>query len=172
MQAIHFSDYRKDIDMTSEKKNEYTLRITQANKARLIVILYEISIDYLNEAIVAAANDDIESMSTSAYNAYRCVEEMQNNLHYEYELAKVLNRMYVAMKKKLRDAYISKDSTGLVDVLTELEKLRNSYDKIADTDTSGPVMIHTQTVLAGMTYSKDRILDDLTNECSNRGFRV
>ena len=105
--------------MTSEKKNEYTLRITQANKARLIVILYEISIDYLNEAIVAAANDDIEAMSTAAYNAYRCVEEMQNNLHYEYELAKVLNRMYVAMKKKLRDAYISKDSTGLVDVLTD-----------------------------------------------------
>ncbi len=157
--------------MTSEKKNEYTLRITQANKAGLIVILYEIAIEYVNEAIEAGTTD-IESMKTAAMNAARCIEEMQNNLHYEYELAKVLNRMYVNMKNTLRAAYVSGDVSGLDGVAVELNKLRCSYEKIADTDTSGPVMIHTQTVLAGMTYSKDRVLNSLTNECSNRGYRV
>ena len=76
------------------------------------------------------------------------------------------------MKNTLRAAYISGETEGLKDVLDKLKRLKDSYDKIADTDKSGPVMVHTQSVLTGMTYSKDRILDDLTNECSNRGFRV
>lgn len=36
--------------MTKELKQEYTLRITQANKTQLAVILYEMTITYLEEA--------------------------------------------------------------------------------------------------------------------------
>ncbi len=158
--------------MTSEKKSEYTLRITQANRAELIVILYEITIDYVEEAIAAASADDIGSVSFSTANAMRCIEEMQNNLHFEYDLAKSLNRLYVYMKNKLRAAYISGETEGLNEVLDKLKKLRDSYEKIASTDKSGPVMIHTQTVLTGMTYSKDKVLDELTNETAGRGYRV
>ncbi len=158
--------------MTSEKKNEYTLRISQANRAELIVILYEITIDYVEEAIAAASAGDVGSVSFSTANAMRCIEEMQNNLHFEYELARSLNRLYTYMKNKLRAAYISRETEGLAEVLDKLKKLKESYEKIAPTDTSGPVMVHTQTVLTGMTYSKDKVLDELTNEASGRGFRV
>ncbi len=158
--------------MTKEKKSEYTLRISQANRAELIVILYEITIDYVEEAIAAASADDIGSVSFSTANAIRCIEEMQNNLHFEYDLAKSLNRLYTYMKNKLRAAYISGETEVLSDVLDKLKKLRDSYDKIAATDKSGPVMIHTQKVLSGMTYSKDKVLDDLTNETAGRGYRV
>ncbi len=158
--------------MTSEKKNEYTLRISQANKTGLIVILYEIAIDYVDEAIAAASAGDNGAMSLAAYRAMHCVEEMQNNLHFEYELAKSLNKLYLYMKKQLRNASISGDASGLNEVKKELTGLHKAYLEIADTDKSAPVMIHTQKVLAGMTYSKDRVLDDLTNEAAGRGFRV
>ncbi len=158
--------------MTKEKKSEYTLRISQANKTGLIVILYEITIDYVEESIAAASAGDNGAMRLSAENASRCVEEMQNNLHFEYELAKTLKQLYLYMKKQLRAAYISDDVSGLEDVLIKLKGLRDSYMKIADTDTSGPVMENTQKVLTGMTYSKTRVLNELTNECGNRGFRV
>ncbi len=158
--------------MTKEKKNGYTLRITQANRAELIVILYEITIDYVEEAIAAASADNIGSVSFSTANAIRCIEEMQQNLHFEYDLAKSLNRLYTYMKNKLRAAYISGETEGLGDVLKKLKKLKDSYEKIAPTDTSGPVMIHTQTVLSGMTYSKDKVLDELTNDTAGRGYRV
>lgn len=158
--------------MTNEKKSEYTLRISQANRAELIVILYEITIDYVDEAIAAASAGDKSAMSLAAYRAMHCVEEMQNNLHFEYELAKSLNKLYLYMKKQLRNACISDDTSGLSEVKKELIGLCNAYSKIADTDKSDPVMVHTQKVLAGMTYSKDRVLDDLTNEAAGRGFRV
>ncbi len=35
--------------MTDEKKQAYTVRITQANPTQLCVILYEILLDYLGE---------------------------------------------------------------------------------------------------------------------------
>ena len=37
--------------MTQERKQEFTLKITQANKTQMITILYEITIDYLEEAM-------------------------------------------------------------------------------------------------------------------------
>jgi len=36
--------------MTKELKQEYTLRISRANKSELVVILYEMLIDYIDEA--------------------------------------------------------------------------------------------------------------------------
>ena len=37
--------------MTDEKKKEYTLRISQAGDAALTIILYEITMDYLQDAL-------------------------------------------------------------------------------------------------------------------------
>ena len=45
--------------MEKEKKRDYQLRISQANKAELIVILYEIALDYLDEAVDSHKNRDI-----------------------------------------------------------------------------------------------------------------
>ena len=41
--------------MTLEKKQEYTLKITQANKTQMITIIYEMVMDYLNDTIDALA---------------------------------------------------------------------------------------------------------------------
>lgn len=44
--------------MTKELKQEFTLRITQANKTQLITILYEMVLLYLEEAKAAIDADD------------------------------------------------------------------------------------------------------------------
>ena len=44
--------------MTKELKQEYTLRITQANKTQLITILYEMALLYVGEAEDALATGD------------------------------------------------------------------------------------------------------------------
>ena len=40
--------------MTDEKKQQYTLKISQASRTQLVVILYEMTLDYLKEAEDAA----------------------------------------------------------------------------------------------------------------------
>ena len=44
--------------MTSECKQQFTLRIAQANSTELIVILYEMLLCYLDEAEEAAESGD------------------------------------------------------------------------------------------------------------------
>ena len=38
--------------MTDEKKQQYTLKISQASRTQLVVILYEMTLDYLKEAVM------------------------------------------------------------------------------------------------------------------------
>ena len=44
--------------MTKELKQEYTLKITQANKTQLVVILYEMLLTYLEDAVSAHEKND------------------------------------------------------------------------------------------------------------------
>lgn len=158
--------------MTKEKKSEYTLRISQANQVQLIVILYEMTITYIEDAIKAHELSDKDTMEINLKRAISCIEEMQSNLHYEYELAKKLKQIYLYMKKQLRDAYISGNITEVDSVLKQLSSLKDAYKSIEREDNSKPVMVHTQAVITGMTYNKTRALDSLTTECESRGYRV
>ncbi|MDE7014993.1 MAG: flagellar protein FliS, partial [Kineothrix sp.] len=50
--------------------------------------------------------------------------------------------------------------------------LHKAYEKLGDMDTSGPVMDNVQTVYAGLTYGKNNLIENLTDQGLNRGFRV
>ena len=158
--------------MDKEKKRDYQLRITQANKAELIVILYEIALDYLDEALDEHKKGNINDFKDNLKKLRDCIEEMVNNLHFEYDLAKKLKEIYLYMKKVIREDIISGNTDNLDTVKRELQSLHDSYNQIKGTDKSSPIMSNTQAVLTGMTYSKNKVLNDLTQDCTNRGFRV
>ncbi len=166
--------------MTKEKKNEFTLRISQANKSELIIILYEMTICYIEDVVNLSHTSDTGVANVSNNTEFQiavkratgCIEEMQANLHYEYELAKNLKQIYLYMKKQLRMAGLTGDVSALDTVIRELTSLKEAYESIKDCDTSASVMSHTQTVVTGMTYDKNSILDSLTTEYTGRGYRV
>ena len=47
--------------MTDEAKKEFTLRISQANKSQMVVIIYEILLEHLQDAQAAVLAGDKES---------------------------------------------------------------------------------------------------------------
>lgn len=158
--------------MTAEQKKEFTRKISQANATELIVILYDIALVYVNESIRLMEEDNMAEAKIQADFAKRCIEEMIANLHFEYDLATVLHRIYLSMKKSLRDGVLEKNKEPLISVKNNLVTLRNAYDQIASQDTSAPVMGHAQTVVAGLTYGKHSLNESLAQESSSRGFRV
>ena len=158
--------------MTRELKQEYTLRITQANQTQLIIILYDITITYLNDALTAWNIRDMDEYRHQLLLAKKCIEEMINNLHFEYTLAKNLQMLYLSMKKTLREASLNQTKEPVESVINNLTKLKQAYETISFQDNSKPVMEHTQSVVAGLTYGKNSLSEDLSDESSNRGFRV
>lgn len=158
--------------MTAEQKKEFTRKITQANSAQLIVILYDIALVYVNDAITFMEKGDMANARIQADFAKKSIEEMIHNLHFEYELATVLHQLYLSMKKSLRDGILDNKKELLISVKNNLQKLRDAYDSIVSADESAPVMSHTQGVVAGLTYGRNSLNENLTDAGSDRGFRV
>lgn len=158
--------------MTADQKKEFTRKISQANSSELIVILYDIALVYVKESIRFMEEDNMQDAKIQADFAKRCIEEMIENLHFEYDLATVLHRIYLSMKKSLREGILEKKTESLISVRNNLLSLRNSYAQIVPQDKSAPVMGHAQTVVAGLTYGKHSLNESLAQESSSRGFRV
>lgn len=158
--------------MTKELKQEYTLRITQANKTQLITILYDMTLLYLTEAREALDEDRKEDFKMAIRKIQGCVGELVDSLHTEYDLAKQLFQLYRYAYRELAKASVHYSQENLDHVVSVIEKLRDAYAQIEGQDTSGPVMGNTQTVYAGLTYGRSELNESITGAESNRGFCV
>lgn len=155
--------------MTDEAKKNFTMRITQANKSGLIVILYEMYLTYLEDAFAAEA--DRMEFREAIRKARGCINELMNSLDFEYEISYQLLRLYVYVNKQMAAADVRGSDAPLVECRKIMSRLAEAYREISKEDNSGPVMEHAQTVYAGLTYGKGKLTESLVHE-GNRGFLV
>lgn len=158
--------------MTKELKQDYTLRITQANKTQLITILYEMILIYLDEAKDALEADEKSEYKNAIRKIRGCMNELTDSLHLEYEVAQNLLQLYLYVNKELVHASIHYDKESLAHVEKVIGPLKEAYSKLEMHDTSGPVMANTQTVYAGLTYGRNTLTENITDPSTNRGFFV
>lgn len=155
--------------MTDEVKRDFTMRITQANKSGLIVILYEMYLTYLEEAI--KAEHDRAAFREGIRKARGCINELMNSLDFHYELSYNLLQLYVYVNKEMAGADVHKDAGPLKNCRKIMTRLMEVYQEVSRTDTSAPVMENTQAIYAGLTYGKGELTESLVNQGS-RGFFV
>ena len=86
--------------MNDELKQQYKLRITSANKTQLVVILYEMFLQYMEEAKEAHEKEDVKAFKDAIRYARGCVKELMQSLNFEYEPAKELMQLYVYVNKE------------------------------------------------------------------------
>lgn len=158
--------------MTREHKQQFTLRITQANKTELIVILYEIVLGYTEDAEVALEAGNITEFREALRKVRSCFGELIASLNLDYELAARLLSLYLYCNRELIKADARKEKEPLMHIRSVVSKLLEAYRELAGQDTSGPVMQNSQTVYAGLTYGKNSLSENLADQGANRGFRA
>lgn len=158
--------------MTKELKQEYTLRITQANKTQLITILYEMALQYVDEASEALAAGDRSAFKNAVRRIQGCMCELMDSLHLEYEVAQNLLQLYLYVNREVAKAALYNNGENLEHVRPVLENLAAAYKKIEGEDMTGPVMGNAQTVYAGLTYGRDNLMENAADPAANRGFSV
>ena len=158
--------------MKKEKKQDFTLRITRANKSQMIVILYDMVLVYLEDSLEAFEKKDYKEYRWNIERAEDCLDELLNSLHMEYEIAGILRGLYFFYKRELTTAAIQEKQEKILPVMQMIRELKESYEQIASQDTSAPIMQNTQEVYAGLTYGKDSLNVNLTDQGTNRGFCV
>ena len=158
--------------MTTELKQEYTLRITQANKTQLITILYEMVLLYIDEAENALDAGNKMEFRSAIRKIRGCMDELMESLNFEYELAQNFLQLYVYVSRELVKASSHYEKENLEHVRLVVGQLHKAYEQIQNLDTSGPVMGNTQTVYAGLTYGRNTLTENIADPGANRGFRV
>lgn len=155
--------------MTKERIQQFTLRVTQANSTDLVVILYEMLLDYIGEA--AAAQGDGVALAEAVRKSRNVLNELLESLDMRYEPAADLRKLYFYCLRKLVHAQSGKEG-ALDDIRKVIIPLRDAYAQIADSNKGGPVMGNSQTVYAGLTYGRNDLTENMADQGANRGMRV
>lgn len=159
--------------MTKEAKQQFTLRITQANPTEMVVILYDMALMFLEEAEETFKPEDLTGYKEGVRKVRGCINELIQSLHMEYEPAPKLLKLYLFCIRRLAYAESRKEPEVLKEIRSVLSKLRDAYAKIADQNPAAPVMSNSQIVYSGLTYGKGAALaEDVTCDDVNRGMLV
>lgn len=158
--------------MKSEKKQELTRRITQANKTEMIGILYEMVLCYLEDAVEAHGRQERTEYREAIRKTRNCFRELLSSLNLEQELAAHLLQLYLYCNRELALADVKNDAAYLEHVERVVSRLREAYVQLAGQDDSGPVMQNSQTVYAGLTYGRGELTENMADQGVNRGFLV
>ncbi|MCL2717858.1 MAG: flagellar protein FliS [Lachnospiraceae bacterium] len=157
--------------MSNEKKQEYTLKITRANKTQLIVILYEMALTYMAEAEEAYEANNRKEFRQAISRTRGCINELMASLHFEYEIAICILQLYMFVNRELAKAEVRMDITHVDNSVKIIRELLIAYRELSLKDDSLPVMKNAQIIYSGLTYDRKDVLDSLSHS-TNRGFRV
>ena len=157
--------------MTNDKKQTYTLRISSANRTELVEILYEMLLDYVEDATKAIIEDNRNDIREAIRKCRGCLRELTDSVNEQNELCGNFLSLYAYVNKELTFAEIKKDNTRLENVRTVILPLKTTYEELSKQDESESIMSNTQKVVAGYTYSKNNINETLADQ-NNRGFYV
>ncbi len=158
--------------MTKECKQQFTLRISQANSTELVVILYEMLLCYLDEAEEALKTEDAQGLKEAARKARGCLNELLASLHMEYEPAPNLKKLYMFCLRRLANAEIKKDASAPGEIRRIVKPLHDAYRQIAAQNKQGPVMNNSQAVYAGLTYGRNTLTENMADQGANRGMLI
>lgn len=141
--------------MTGEQKKQFTARISQANKTQLVVILYDMTLCYLQDTKTALEQSDDLALEQSLERVRGCINELMLSLHTQYEVARNVMSLYLFCLKCLVKVQRNQDKELLARVQSILERLGRAYEESVKGDASGPEMTGIQNVYEGLTYGKN-----------------
>ena len=156
--------------MTSEKKQEFTRKITAANRAQLITVIYEIILTSLEEAGEALTAGHDEQYEQALRRARKCLDHLLSALDMQYELSLTLQNMYLICKKKLMLAQAGHDEKQLHETAGMITRLHDAWKQIEVLDHSEAGFDNAQTVYAGLTYGRGTLNESISDPAANRGF--
>ncbi len=158
--------------MTKETKQDFTLRITQANSTELIVILYDMILCYIQEGEEAYEANDRAAFREAIRKIRGCINELLYSLNMEYEIASNLLQLYLFCIRRLALAELRNKVELLGEIERIISKLRIAYNEIADQNNETAIMQNSQTVYAGLTYGRKTLTENMPEEGANRGFLI
>lgn len=147
--------------MTKKEINEFSLRIAESSKTELIVITYDIILNYIETAQKAYQDDNLDDVVFNLQKAKQFVNNLSSCLDFRYSIAQELMRLYIYVNNCLLKDIVKRVPQSAENVKGIINKLRDSYHKISPLDKSGRVMKNSEQVYLGYTYGRTSTLNEV-----------
>lgn len=157
--------------MDKEKTN-WSAKIVNATPAQLVLIIYEIIFESIDESIENLNQKDFKKFEHSLERARNLLGELIHDLKMQSDIEYDFLSLYMFINKLLIQGYCKRDE----ELLNRAKKiLTNLYDGLKETEKQVPkdekVIRNAQQVYAGLTYGRG-ILNESINQDLNRGFKA
>lgn len=131
--------------------------VQNASSVGLIIILYDLLIDDLRQAISAIEKRDIEARSKAIKHGFLVLQQLEGSLDKENgaEAAKYLAKFYAAMRCRIFEAHTKASPEILNEQVLRLLDLRQAWQQL---DPSNPA------TLKGSAASKSPVSAGVVNE--------
>ena len=146
--------------MTDEQMNVYKMRITQAGIGEMTLIMLEMEMQWIEEALEAYDKQDIETFVKCVDKAQSVQVELMNILNMENQVAVDVYSVFAFINKELIRAKIKREPLDLERCIKLLERYHKSFVVVAKTDKGGPVMKQSEKIYAGLTYGSGGLVEN------------
>ena len=139
--------------MTSEKKQEYTRRIIEANPTGIIALTYEIARGYYEDALVAFKAGDRDTYRLEISRGNKCIEQLIMALDPKHAVSIHLLRIYNYILGCARRASFRYDTSELDEPMEILARIGGTFEEIAPQDKRSAGVQGGEEVYDGLTYN-------------------
>lgn len=152
-------------------KEDYVARIASATPLQLVIINYEIILDYLHAAEESINDDKAFNFAVSKARAF--LGELRASLDMQYDISKNLMSLYIYTDKQMAYYMINKKDIHLQETKKVLNGLLEGWKAIEnDEKDKTPLMENAQQLYAGLTYDRSGRLTEYIEPDSKRGFKA
>ena len=148
---------------TKQAHDQYkTVQFTTIDRGRLLLMMYEGCLKFLNQAKEALETHDVSKFARFLSKAQAVIAELMNTLDFEKggSIAKDLDRLYDFMLFYLTEANMHKDPKKIHRVIKMMETISDAYHEIIESGraerelaamgegTTKPAVVNTDTTSA------------------------
>lgn len=145
--------------MTDEQMNIYKMRISQAGIGELAVVMLEMEMQWIEEAVEAYKSGEMLAFIASVEKAQTVQVELMNITNVQNTVGYDVYSIYAFINKELIHAKVKREPLDIGRCKGMLEKLHRSFVEVAKTDLGGPVMAGSEKVYAGLTYGAGGLVE-------------
>lgn len=125
--------------MTKSEINAYTMRVAQASKSELIVIMYEMAVKYIDDGTEALQAGNVQEFRVNIKRAKAVVNELASVLDLRFSVSSNLLALYTYMNNVMVKSDITLKTDDLIRVRAMLEKLHTAFGKVSEQDNTEPL---------------------------------
>lgn len=146
--------------MTDEQMNVYKMRIAQAGIGEMTVIMLEMEIQWIEDALNAYSEKDEKRFLTYINKAQAVQVELMNVMNVKNSVGYDVYSIFAFINKELIHAKVQCKPLDIGRCKDMLARLRGSFVEVAKTDQGGPIMVGGEKIYAGLTYGTGGLVEN------------